>query len=135
MLNKILDPLKLFFIGAIVAALIVLGFQLGKETDKGLLEYLRQDNAALQAELEKLRSENSALQAEKVRMQQEVTRTEETKASPPAEPSSPASHAVEEEAPEKPVPGSAPVINQIVDTFSPASEESRSAEPAAETQQ
>ena len=59
MLNKILDPLKLFFIGAIVAALIVLGFQLGKETDKGLLEYLRQDNATLQAELEKLRRETA----------------------------------------------------------------------------
>ena len=63
-MKKIFDPLKLLVIGAIIVALIYLGFQLGKETDQGLVTYLKQENATLRTERDGIASELATLKAE-----------------------------------------------------------------------
>jgi hypothetical protein len=71
-MKKIFDPLKLFVFGAIVAALIVLGFQLGKETDKGFVTYLKQENASLRTELDRTAAELASLQAQHAKAMAEI---------------------------------------------------------------
>ena len=67
MLKKILEPLKYFAIAAIVTALILLGFQLGKENNSELVQHLQDEKIRLEAELANAREEMTRLVVEQAR--------------------------------------------------------------------
>ena len=61
MLKKILEPLKYFAVAAIVTALILLGFQLGKENNRELVQHLQGEKVRLETELANAREEMTRL--------------------------------------------------------------------------
>lgn len=67
MLKKILEPLKYFAVAAIVTALILLGFQLGKENNSELVQHLQAEKIRLESELSSARDENTRLLLEQTR--------------------------------------------------------------------
>ena len=64
-LKKILDPLKYFAIAAIVTALILLGFQLGKDNNSELVQHLQGEKVRLETELANARKEMTRLIVER----------------------------------------------------------------------
>jgi hypothetical protein len=123
-MKKIFDPLKLFVFGAIVAALIVLGFQLGKETDKGLVTYLKQENASLRTELDRTATELASLQAQHAKAMAEIAAGQ-----PPAPAGTEQIEAGAAEMPaEAETSQAAAPMSQITDTFD-APEEQEGMEP------
>lgn len=131
MLQKIIDPLKLFIIGAIVAALIVLGFQLGKQTNKGLLAYLQQEKTSLEKELKRVQQEHLLLLSQKAKTDEdavqaaaEKTDTTESGNTPSGQQQSAVTPAAADSTPpEQPAPAPAtaeqpkPAIDQITNVF------------------
>ncbi len=113
MLKKILEPLKYFAIAAIVTALILLGFQLGKENNSELVQHLQSEKIRLETELSNAREENKRLIVEQAR----------ATVVPPVEETAP-SESSEEKAVHLPEPVPAPVET----TATPG--EASSAEPA-----
>ncbi len=66
-LKKILEPLKYFAVAAIVTALILLGFQLGKENNRELVQHLQGEKVRLETELVNAREEMTRLIVERTR--------------------------------------------------------------------
>jgi hypothetical protein len=113
-LKKILESLKYFAVAAIVTALILLGFQLGKENNRELVQHLQGEKVRLETELANAREENTRLLIDQVR---------ETTAAPVEETT--ASDSSEEKAVHLPEPVSAPV-----ETPAAAEETSTALDPA-----
>ena len=66
-LKKILEPLRYFAVAAIVTALILLGFQLGKENNRELVQHLQEEKVRLETELANAREEMKRLIVEQAR--------------------------------------------------------------------
>jgi hypothetical protein len=115
-LKKILEPLKYFAVAAIVTALILLGFQLGKENNSELVQHLQAEKIRLQTELANAREENTRLLVEQTRasVAKPETPLAETKAQESAQP--PAPEPVE--LPAETATPSEPALGQISETFS-----------------
>lgn len=113
MLKKILEPLKYFAIAAIVTALILLGFQLGKDNNSELVQHLQAEKLRLETELANAREENTRLIVEQAR---------QTVASPEEETAT--TDSSEEKAGHIPEPAPAPAETTVTP------QETSSAEPA-----
>jgi hypothetical protein len=61
-LKKILEPLKYFAVAAIVTALILLGFQFGKENNSEFVQHLGAEKTRLESELAAARDEIKRLE-------------------------------------------------------------------------
>jgi hypothetical protein len=134
-LKKILEPLKYFAVAAIVVALVLLGFQLGKENNRELVQHLQSEKVRLETELANTREENTRLLIDQAR---------ETVASPEEETADTDSNKEKAVHLPEPVPApdettaapreaspAEPALGQISETFSaepaPASSEQESA--------
>ncbi|MEJ2316449.1 MAG: hypothetical protein P8Y83_05750 [Gammaproteobacteria bacterium] len=125
MLKKILESLKYFAVAAIVAALILLGFQLGKENNRELVQHLQGEKVRLETELSKARDENTRLLLEQTRAsvvkpETPLTDNDVAQTAQPSQPE-PAETPTETAIPAE------PALEQISETFStgaaPASSE------------
>jgi hypothetical protein len=126
-LKKILEPLKYFAVAAIVTALILLGFQLGNENNRELVQHLQGEKARLETELADAREENTRLLIDQTRASaaQPETPLADNDVAQPSEPE-PAATSAETATPAE------PALEQISETFSaeaaPASGEQESAQ-------
>jgi hypothetical protein len=118
-LKKILEPLKYFAIAAVVAALILLGFQLGKENNNEFVQHLGAEKTRLEAQLAAARDEIKRLEIAQVKAavtaeaESETANDQEEKAAQiPESPTTP------DEKPAMVTSPQEPALGQINETFS-----------------
>ena len=118
-LKKILEPLKYFAVAAIVTALILLGFQLGKENNSEFVQHLGAEKTRLESELAAARDEIKRLEVAQasaalpVQADSAIADNEEVKAAQLPEPGpAPDEKPAMEASPQE------PALGQISETFS-----------------
>jgi hypothetical protein len=123
-LKKILEPLKYFAVAAIVVALVLLGFQLGKENNRELVQHLQSEKVRLETELANTREENTRLLIDQARETatgpvEETTASDDSNADKPVQLQEPVAAPVDTPAAAAETSTSQePALGQISETFS-----------------